>query len=106
MVRFDTTLGSGSVGQQALGHTPRYSDYAVVFANFNAELDNLPLRTPSSVIGKSEEHRAFGKAASTGYVLYMFGMSNATITGSGWDQSKGVDHGPREFIRAQAGEPI
>ncbi|HEY1431689.1 MAG TPA: hypothetical protein VGF39_08700 [Stellaceae bacterium] len=57
VVRFDTTLGSGSVGQQALEHTARYPHYAVVFANFDAELDNLPLGIPSSVIGKSEEHR-------------------------------------------------
>jgi len=29
----------------------------VAFADFNAELNNLPLGIPSGVIGKGEEHR-------------------------------------------------
>jgi hypothetical protein len=57
VVRFDTTLGRGGIGQQALEHTPKYPHHAVVFANFNAELDSLRLGIPSSVIGKGEEHR-------------------------------------------------
>jgi hypothetical protein len=57
VVCFNTTLGSGGIGQQVLEHTPKYPHHAVVFANFNAELDSLALGIPSSVIGKGEEHR-------------------------------------------------
>jgi hypothetical protein len=57
VVRFNATLGRGGIGQQALEHTPKYPHHAVVFANFNAKLDSLPLGIPSSVIGKGEEHR-------------------------------------------------
>jgi hypothetical protein len=57
VVPFNTTLGSGGTGQQALEHTPKYPHHAVVVANFNAELDSLPLGVPASVIGKGEEHR-------------------------------------------------
>jgi hypothetical protein len=57
VVRFNTTLGSGGICQQALEHTPKYPHHAVVFANFNAELDSLSLGVPASVIGKGEEHR-------------------------------------------------
>jgi hypothetical protein len=70
MVRFNTTLGSGGVGQQALEHTSGYPHHAVVFADFNAELDGLPLGIPSGVIRKSEEHRAFGRAATIMFSMY------------------------------------
>jgi hypothetical protein len=52
LVGFNTTLGSGGIAQKALEHTPKYPHHAVVFANFNAELDSLPLGIPSSVIGE------------------------------------------------------
>jgi len=57
VVRFNATLGRGAFGQQALEHTPKYPHHVVVLANFNAELDSLPLGIPASVIGKVEEHR-------------------------------------------------
>ena len=57
VVRFNATLGRGAFGQQALEHTPKYPHHVVVLANFNAELDSLPLGIPASVIGKGEEHR-------------------------------------------------
>jgi hypothetical protein len=44
------------IGQQALENPLRYPHHAVVFADFNAELNSLALGIPSGVIGKGEEH--------------------------------------------------
>jgi hypothetical protein len=60
VVRFDTTLGRGGIGQQVLEQTPRYPHHAAVLAYFNAELHSLPRGIPSTIIGKREEHR-FGR---------------------------------------------
>jgi hypothetical protein len=64
VARFNTTLGTVGIGQQLLEHPPGYPHHTVVYADFNAELNSLPLGIPSGVIGKSEEHRHIGRAAS------------------------------------------
>jgi hypothetical protein len=64
VIRFNTAPGSRGIGQQALENTPRFPHNAVVFANFNFELNSPPLGSPSGVIGKVNNIGAFGRVES------------------------------------------
>jgi hypothetical protein len=75
----------------------------MVFANFNAELDSLPLGISSSVIGKGEEHRRVSLVGEQkGNVLYMFATGNATTTNDRLEFEQGNYLGALDCRRRRA----
>jgi hypothetical protein len=50
IVRLDTPLGGGPLGQEALEHPSRDPDDAVVLADLDPELDGLPVGIPPRIL--------------------------------------------------------
>jgi hypothetical protein len=69
IVCFDASFRGRPLGQEPLKDSPRYPDYASVFADLDTEFHGLVLGIPSSILGEGEEHRRLQPAWASLRVL-------------------------------------